>query len=215
MLDLYCERTTPDFWAEPVNAVTNLGFVLGAWLAWRLARREAALDTGIVALVGMIVAIGLGSFLFHTLASKLTRWLDILPIFVFQSAYLWLYCRRVIQLPMTPAVLSLSFYLLAVLGTAQFPDYLNGSLIYAPAWLVIVILGCYHYWRQQAGRSLLLAAAGLLLISIALRSIDIRICSQFEPGTHFLWHIFVALVIYLAMRGLILNIGIHRSASTS
>jgi hypothetical protein len=215
MLDLYCERTTPDFWAEPVNAVTNLGFVLGAWMVWRLARRERALDIGIAALIALIVAIGLGSFLFHTLASKLTRWLDLLPIFTFQLFYLEIYCRRVIRLPMTPTCLFLLFFLLAALGAAQFPAYLNGSLIYAPAWLVIVILGWYHYRSEKAGRGLLRAAAGILLISIALRSIDISVCGQFESGTHFLWHVFNALVIYLVMRALILNIGSRQSVSKS
>ena len=207
MLDLYCERTSPDFWAEPVNAVTNLAFVLAAWMVWRLACRERSLDTGIIALIGLIVAISLGSFLFHTLASKLTRWLDILPIFIFQLLYLGLYCRRVIRLPVTPTCLSLLFFLLAALGASQFSTHLNGSLIYAPAWLVIVILGWYHYRSEKAGRGLMLAAAGILLISIALRSIDISVCSRFESGTHFLWHVFNALVIYLVMQVLILNIG--------
>jgi len=215
MLDLYCERTSPDFWAEPVNAVTNLAFLLGAWMVWRLACRERALDTGIIALIGLIVAISLGSFLFHTLASKLTRWLDILPIFIFQLLYLGLYCRRVMRLPMTPTCLFLLFFLLAALGASQFPAYLNGSLIYVPAWLVIVILGWYHYRSEKAGRGLLLATAGILLISIALRSIDISVCSRFEPGTHFLWHVLNALVLYLVMRALILNIGSRQPVSKS
>ena len=140
MLDLYCERTSPDFWAEPVNAVTNLAFVLAAWMVWRLARRERALDTGMIALIGLIVAISLGSFLFHTLASELSRWLDILPIFIFQLLYLGSYCRRVIGLPMTPVSLLSFVFLLAALGASQFSAYLNGSLIYAPAWMVIAML---------------------------------------------------------------------------
>jgi hypothetical protein len=215
MLDLYCERISPDFWAEPVNALTNLGFVLGAWMIWCLARRERALDTGIVALIGLIVAISLGSFLFHTLASRLTRWLDILPIFIFQLLYLGLYCRRVVCLPMTLTWLLLLIFLLTALGAAQFSAYLNGSLIYAPAWLSIVILGWYHYRSQRAGRSLLLATAGLFLLSIALRSIDISVCARFELGTHFLWHLFNALVIYLVMAALILNIGRREPVSTT
>ena len=210
MLDLYCERTTPEFWAEPVNAVTNLGFVFSAWMVWRLARREQVLDMGIVTLIGMIVAIGLGSFLFHTLASQVTRWLDILPIFTFQLLYLGLYCRRVIRLPMTLTCLLLLFFLLAALVASQLSAYLNGSLIYAPAWLTIVILGWYHHRSHNAARSLLLETAGILLMSLALRSIDISVCSGFELGTHFLWHIFNALVIYLVMLALILNIGGQR-----
>lgn len=29
-IDHYCERTGPGLWAEPVNALTNLAFPLGA-----------------------------------------------------------------------------------------------------------------------------------------------------------------------------------------
>ncbi|MFT7390517.1 MAG: hypothetical protein ACI9ZH_000740, partial [Paracoccaceae bacterium] len=29
-IDAYCERLGPQFWAEPVNAATNLAFLIGA-----------------------------------------------------------------------------------------------------------------------------------------------------------------------------------------
>jgi len=68
-----------------------------------------------------------------------------------------------------------------------------------------MFLGWYHSRCRKAGRGLLLAATGILLLSIALRSIDISVCSQFELGTHFLWHVFITLVIYLVMLVLILK----------
>jgi hypothetical protein len=211
VLDLYCERTAPGFWAEPVNAVTNLGFVVAAWMIWRLARREQTRDASTVALIAMIVAIGLGSFLFHTLANEVTRWLDILPIFAFQLLYLGIYCRRVIVLPLPLSCLLSLLLLLAAMAAAQLAEYQNGSLIYAPAWLAILFLGWYHYRGQKPGRILLLITTAVFLIALALRSIDIEICGQFATGTHFLWHLLNALVIYLAMLALILNLAAHRS----
>jgi hypothetical protein len=94
-------------------------------------------------------------------------------------------------------------FIAVVLYVRQFPDAINGSLIYAPALLVIFILGCYHYQRREVERGLLLAAAGIFLLSVFLRSIDNMMCSQFDLGTHFLWHLLNAWVIYLAMRALI------------
>ena len=32
-IDNYCERLDPGFWAEPLNAVTNAAFVIGAMIA--------------------------------------------------------------------------------------------------------------------------------------------------------------------------------------
>ena len=39
-IDIYCERIDTAFWAEPVNAVTNLAFILAALYGWRLAAKR-------------------------------------------------------------------------------------------------------------------------------------------------------------------------------
>ena len=39
-IDGYCERVDPSYWAEPVNAVTNLAFVLAALIVWRISRMD-------------------------------------------------------------------------------------------------------------------------------------------------------------------------------
>lgn len=206
MVDLYCERIDPGFWAEPVNAFTNIGFVFSAWVVWRFAVRAQTQDSGIATMTGMIAAIGIGSFLFHTMATPLTRWLDIIPIFVFQLSYIGFYTRRIINLPAAVISILLIVFVAAAVYGRQFPDVINGSLIYAPALLVTIILGLYHYQSRKVGRGLLLAAASIFLLSIFFRSIDNMICPLFILGTHFLWHILNAVVIYLAMRALIANL---------
>lgn len=206
MLDLYCERTAPGLWAEPVNAFTNIGFLLAAYFCWRIVLRERVQNPGITAITVMIVAIGMGSFLFHTLPGAVTRWFDIVPIFVFQLLYLELYGRRVINLSMpVNGLLLLAFLAVAVVAN-QFSEMINGSLIYVPALMVILILSAYHILSRKHEPGLLLVAASVFLLALVLRSVDIHICSHFELGTHFLWHILIALVIYLAMRALLENL---------
>ena len=206
MVDLYCERIDPGFWAEPVNALTNIGFVFAAWFTWRLAVHKQTQDPGIAVITVMIAAIGVGSFLFHTMATPLTRWLDIIPIFVFQLLYIGFYTRRIINLPVAVIGILLLVFVTAAVYGRQFPDVINGSLIYAPALLVIIILGWYHYQGRKVERGLLLAAASIFLLAIFFRSIDNLICPRFILGTHFLWHIMNAVVIYLAMHALIANL---------
>lgn len=206
MVNLYCERIDPGFWAEPANAFTNIGFAVAAWFIWRIAVHKQAQAPSIVAITGVIVAISIGSFLFHTMATPLTRWLDVIPIFVFQLLYIGFYTRRVIHLPVAAIGILLFLFLAAAVYGRQFPHLINGSLVYAPALLVVFVLGMYHYQKQKVGRSLLLSAASIFLLSIFFRSIDNMICTQFVLGTHFLWHILNALVIYLAMRALIVNL---------
>ncbi len=38
-IDLYCERTSSAFWVEPVNALTNVLFLVSAWFVWRRAKK--------------------------------------------------------------------------------------------------------------------------------------------------------------------------------
>ena len=40
-IDIYCERLGPGFWAEPLNATSNLAFIVSATLlAWGLHRER-------------------------------------------------------------------------------------------------------------------------------------------------------------------------------
>ena len=163
--------------------------------------------SSIAAIVGMIAAIGIGSFSVSYNGHHLLHdgWIS----FLFSSSkllFIGFYTRRVINLPVAVIGILLIVFLAACVYGRQFPNVINGSLIYAPALLVIFVLGLYHYQSQNAERSLLLGASSLFLLSIFFRSIDNMICAQFVLGTHFLWHILNALVIYLAMRALIANL---------
>lgn len=80
-IDMYCERTDPGLWSEPLNVATNLAFLLAAALLWRQAGRGAGRDTRVLIL--LIGAVGLGSMAFHTLATRWAALLDIGFIAVF------------------------------------------------------------------------------------------------------------------------------------
>lgn len=205
MIDLYCERIGAGLLAEPVNVFTNVAFLIAAWAAWSLARRLNALSTDIRALTALSIVIGAGSGLFHAFAASWARILDEVPILVFQLWYLWLYTRRIMALRAEFAAASIAGYLAAAIFCRQFPHLLNGSLIYAPALILMLCLGLYHFLQHKTGRSLLLAATGVFLASLALRSIDEVVCPYVPIGTHFLWHILNGVVLYLSMRALILN----------
>lgn len=205
MIDLYCERLGPEFWAEPINALTNVAFILAAWGAWRLASRSPGPPSGIQLLPVTAVAIGVGSFLFHTLATPWARLLDILPILFFQLAFLWLYGRQVIGLQRTIMAAALAAYVAASIGGRQFPEILNGSLIYAPTFLAVLGLGIYHAGVASPSRFDLLAAAAMLALALLFRSIDNAVCVAFPIGTHFLWHLSNGAVVYLTIRALIRN----------
>lgn len=206
-LDLYCERLDASFWAEPLNAVTNGAFVLAALLAWRLARAQPGRTPwGTWVLVGMLGGIGVGSFLFHTLAVTWAMWADVIPIFLYQLLFLALYLRRVARLSAWACLSWVGVFFVASWGFAALPvQWLNGSLSYGAAFLFVAGLAVYH---RRSGRHEplgLALASGLFAVSLACRSLDMQACHWLSVGTHPLWHVLNAGVLYLSTRALVLN----------
>jgi len=199
-VDIYCERLGPGIFAEPVNALTNIAFFVAAWVLWREAGRQGNRSPDITLLVVLIAAIGVGSSIFHTLALAWSRWLDVVPILLFQLTFLWLYPRRIMGWGTGSATALIVVYLAVALYGRQFPEVMNGSLAYAPAIAALLALGLYHWVTRQPAPYLLLFAAGVFTVSLIARTIDSTICPHFPLGTHFLWHLLNPVVLYLCVR---------------
>ena len=83
-VDGYCERIDTSFWSEPLNALTNIFFLVAA--VWVLRREGLNSTARILALIlGMI---GVASFLFHSFAQAWAGALDVLFILLFTLLYL-------------------------------------------------------------------------------------------------------------------------------
>ncbi len=203
-LDLYCERLGPGLLAEPLNAATNVAFFLAAGYAWHTARSRGSVPRSLMVLIALAFAIGIGSTLFHTFATPWARVLDETPILIFQLLFLWLYVRRAMGYPRWTAAAGIVAYLALALYCRRFPHLLNGSLVYAPAFLLTGGLGLYHWRTQQPEHGLLLGATAVLLAAVFLRTLDQAVCERFPFGTHFAWHLLVGAVVYLSLRALIL-----------
>ena len=204
-IDLYCERTMPGLWSEPLNALSNISFLIAAWAIFQLARRQQKVPTGIWILITLATSIGIGSALFHTFATQWARLLDVIPIMLFQLGFLWLYSRQVVRMKYGYAGGLLVGFFFASNFSNEFTNVLNGSLSYAPAFLVLLGLGLYHYQQQKREPFILLAASGVFLLALSFRTLDREICPYFSTGTHFIWHLCNGILLYLSARGLILN----------
>lgn len=199
MIDLYCERLGPGPLAEPLNALTNSAFLVSAWWLLQLARRGGARggwDRGLLMLAGLALAIGVGSTLFHTVATGWALAADVIPILLFQLLVLLLYLRRRVGLPVLPASGLCLAFLLACLAGRSWPTVLNGSLAYAPTLLVLALLA-WHQQRSGAPASLGWAC-GLFSLSLLLRSLDNLLCALWPIGTHLFWHLLNAVVLVLS-----------------
>jgi MYXO-CTERM domain-containing protein len=201
---LYCERTDSSFWSEPVNALTNGAFLVAAALAFALWRRRRDRDLATLSLIIVTVLIGIGSFAFHTLATKGAALLDVVPIALFVYGYLFLALRRFLHVQLFAALGILLPFIVASQGISFLlpPDLLNGSVEYAPPLAALIAVGVI-VGVNRVGSSILLAAA-LFMVSLAFRTIDRAVCGIFPIGTHFIWHMLNAGVLYILLRTAVL-----------
>jgi len=225
-IDLYCERNAAHFWNEPLNALSNLAFVLVAVIAWNYARRQQLNDAWQYIVIILAGLIGAGSFLFHTFASSWAEIADIIPIWLFVFSYTLLTIYRLTQESVVKTLLIAAFILTISLTVAIYtsadltndtprqPLVLNGSLQYAPAVVILVIFTLAAQLRAHPIRHHLWAATGLFLVALLFRTIDQSSCNiTHGHGTHFLWHIFDALMIAVLLHAMIRHMQHHNTYS--
>jgi hypothetical protein len=199
--------------AEPLNALSNVSFLLAALAAWELAQRTGTLSSGVRVLIALAASVGIGSILWHTVPTMLTLILDIVPILIFICWFIWLYTRNVIGMRAMFAGASVAAFLVATFLDFPFSGVLHGAPVFTPGLLVTLVLGVFHARERRAARFTLLAAAGVYLTALFFRTIDNEVCSVLPIGTHFLSHLLIGLVTYLAMRALILSAATEVRAS--
>lgn len=219
----YCERGgDPSFWAEPLNAISNGAFIIaGLIAAYQLARskrEDAAVFEWL--LIVLVLAIGTGSFLFHTYATVWSIPFDTIPISLFMLGYLGYALHRFVGLPWLAVIAALVVFYLSIdlvrgircsnellpVTQAAGKRCFNGTLGYTPAFAALLIVGVVLLVKRHAAAVYLLGAAAVFLLSMTFRTLDIELCGltrlDGRPlGTHFLWHIFNAVVLYLLLLG--------------
>ena len=204
-IDLYCERTDFSLWSEPLNAATNLAFVVAAVLLWRAQSgalpRVGAQDR---ALALLIAAIGVASLLFHTLATVWAALADTLTILAFATYFVFLFLVRAARVRVLPALAAAGVF--AVLSYA-FPRLLpagaaNGSAGYLPYVAALLAMVVHLRRARPAAARVFLGATLLFLASLGLRTADMALCDVVTVGTHFVWHLLNAAVLYLLAREL-------------
>ncbi len=193
-IDAYCERTDPSYWSEPVNAVTNLAFIVAALIMWR---RCEGLIWG-RGLAGILFAIGVGSYLFHTHATPWAALVDTTPILLFSLVYIFLANRDFWLWPVwLSAVGAVAFVPYSALLTPVFGalPFFSISSFYWPLPLLIFAYALLLRQRSpQTARNLAIGAS-ILCLSLTMRSIDEPLCMAFPLGTHFFWHILNAFML--------------------
>lgn len=217
-IDLYCERTAPGLWNEPLNAVSNIAFLIAAWIAWRALK--ACDHRGImdIILVCLAACIGIGSFLFHTHADGRTELLDVIPIWTFVALYVGTVIFRLSNgnhwKTIRICVIVITCVGLAVWMTggdvttddAAGPDHLNGSLQYLPALVALWIFSAVTLLRRHPAAPLVVTATVCFTASLGFRTVDLMTCDATGVGTHFMWHVLNGAMVLALLLALIRHV---------
>ena len=193
-IDIYCERLDIGIWAEPINAVTNVAFILASIFMW--LRCKNLVEGRILSF--LLFSIGCGSFLFHTFAQTWAAILDVAAILIFILTYIFIANRSFLawskMVSLIGVILFFPYQLLLanILSNIQF---FGSSVQYIPvAILIFIYSGLLRKSEPNLSRGLLIGAT-ILCLSIVFRIIDEPLCSILSVGTHFVWHILNAIML--------------------
>lgn len=201
-LDAYCERTDPSAFAEPLNVITCLAFFLAAWLLLQRgypmeARRAVRRSATMLGLVGVTSAYS------HIVATVGASWLDAGMILAFIVVFVFQYTHHVLRgggMTVFGVLFGLVLLTRIVDSVGTLP--LNGSQVYVAPW---IMLGGFAWSSRHIAPSSarwLRWATVVFGFALVMRTIDLAVCNVFPLGTHFLWHILNAAVLYMCVRGL-------------
>jgi hypothetical protein len=200
-VDLYCERLGPGLLAEPLNALSNLAFLLGALL---LLRSRAVRRNQAARLPAVLLAnVGLGSLVFHTWATQVGMVLDVAPILLLiawagREALLrelgWNLSRiALVALALLVGTLPLWFWV---------ADPAAAGIAYVPAGVLLWAVWTRFHARGHHGASQLLVASIAFTFAYTARALDGVLCAWIPMGTHWIWHLFNALSMTALIAGL-------------
>ena len=193
-VDGYCERIDASFWSEPLNAITNIFFLVAA--VWVLRREGLNSTARILALIlGMI---GVASFLFHSFAQAWAGALDVLFILLFTLLYLFAASKDFMGAPRSIAlVITLGYFPFSIIvDWLTLPlTFLGSTRIYMPMPILIILFSLLLYKRLPIVSRGLAVGAFILVISMLARILDVPLCQKIPLGTHFVWHVLNAVML--------------------
>ena len=200
-VDIYCERLDASFWAEPINAISNLSFIVAGLFLWRLRSPRSALMTI------LMILIGLGSFSFHTFANRLTGLLDVVAIALYLVAFSYLIPKQWSRNSLLIQVGSLILLIVSIVLAHLLMNHLKPALpwlppgIYLGAWLALLIYALVTQHSNKPAARFLWLAVIVFPFSLLSRQLDMLLCDSIGP-THWLWHLLNSLTLYWSSYGL-------------
>ncbi len=195
MQSYYCE-SYDGFLLEPINTLTNLAFFISAVLLLRLKSKHYS--TNIMSV--LVFCIGLGSTIWHATQTGIGLAMDSGFIAILIVYYLWCYTRYIMHYKTAIAflVIATTFAGIVMIGSLQPFGRWGQGLGYLSPLIVIVLIGWQRFQKGYLYEAKTLwLGMGIFVLSLMFRSLDSWACAYVPVGTHPLWHLLNATVLYI------------------
>jgi len=206
-----CERHELGWVGEPLNVLSSFAFIAVAISIYRYYKREEDIARkwiwDIHALTVLCFIIGVNSIVFHAFPTPTTELMDTLAIVFFIIIYFWSVLFRIGRCNLFQA--SIAF--IAFLGGThilvhQFPRALNDSIGYLSSMIALIVIAVHLHLKARPSSQHFMLAALIGVCSLFCRAIDREICPMLPIGSHFLWHILNATLLFILLKQIIRNV---------
>ncbi len=206
-----CERGSLGILAEPLNVLSSVAFMIVAVSIYRYYHRHEDLERkwlwDIHALTFLTFIIGFNSVIFHSFPSPTTELMDTIPIVMFIILYFWSVLFRIGRCtPFQAVVCFVAFVGFSHILVAQFPHSLNDSIGYLSSMIALIVIAVHLHLKARPSSQHFMLAAIVGVCSLFCRAIDREVCPQFPVGSHFMWHMLNATLLYLLLKQIIRNV---------
>lgn len=206
-----CERGREGPWGEPLNTLSSLAFLYVAVALYRLYRKHSELKGlrvwDIRLLLANVVCIGIASTVFHTVPNQYTELADITFIVAFINIYFFSAMIRIVKCGWYQTIICFFAYAgVTHILVAQFPHAMNDSIGYLSSMMALIMIAVYLNMKRRLASRAFLVASLVGVVSLFMRVVDKEVCEVIPVGTHCLWHVLNATLIYILMRQLIRNV---------
>ena len=198
-IDIYCERTSPEIFSEPINFITNVAFWITFFLLLKKHNKKHYEYEGIriysFILIVLVFLIGTGSFLFHLFGNLWSLLADTVPIMIFILLYLYLAVRYYLKKTLAVSAFAIFLFLILNYSLSYFGIQEISSYLMALFSMLIISYITYRENKLDISYGLLLSSI-IFIISLGFRQLDLYACTQFSLGTHWIWHILNSILLY-------------------
>lgn len=203
-IHLQCERSAPGLFGEPFNTLTGLAFFVVAYCLWNFLQKQPAKPFSLKFLVIMVAMVGCGSMTYHSVSRMWAAvFADVLPIAILACVFFYMLTKHILRLHLIGGLVLLAIFVAVNLwyrfNHGRGPD---GYVSLMPSLLMMFLISIYMFFTKNPSFINFSLAAITAAIAITFRIMDNYsfVCDNFPMGTHWVWHILMAVFFYLVIR---------------